>query len=416
MDTHEATQLETAIDQALAGWDLDRAEELAAHYRVAAVAETSNGDPTRSLRFRSNYMSAQVALAGGRLHQAEQRLAALMPLPAGLPPALACRIWLLSAETLARAQRFPEARRHLDRAREVAARMSLDPLREWRFLRIRLWMGEVADLADEVAACSRALEARRDIANLALLSCEEGRAWDARGDLERARQCWQRAERLSRALGSDPIRADVLLQLGRLEHLRGHLQAALDHYGAALACSPARPQVQELQLRRLLVLLDLNQWEHARTVFARLHDGSEPDALPEEVRGLAAMVSALLGGGKPAARDLEASGYHAAMGGDIEAARALYRQALVEAPAPARRARLALALGMLAVAASDRAESERWLRQAEALARSLDLSEVLWRTLQARGQRAAELEGDEELARRQAARISWRKISARCRW
>jgi tetratricopeptide (TPR) repeat protein len=400
MDVSQATQLETDIDQALAHCDLDRAEELAARYRTVASAEASNGDPAHSLTLRSNYLAAQVALAGGRLRLASQRSAALMPLPEGVPEAWACRIWLLSAEALARSRRHAEARHHLDRARAIASSLSPDPLRQWRVLRIRLWLGEVADLADELAACARTLEERGDTANLSLLACEEGRAWDEQGDLNRAEQCWLRAERLSRSLGTDPIRADVLLQLGRLDHLRGFLQDALDHYDAALACSPARPQVLEVQLRRLLVLLDLNQWGHARSSFARLLGDGALDALPDELRGLAVMVRGLLDGEAPAADDAEPRAYHAAAQGDIVAAQALYRQALAEAPAPARRARLALALGMLGLAGADRVESEHWLRQAEELARTWDLPEVLWRTLQARGQRAAELEGDEERARR----------------
>jgi tetratricopeptide (TPR) repeat protein len=400
MDVRQATQLETDIDQALAHCDLDRAEELAARYRTSASAAASDGDPAHSLTFRSNYLAAQVALAGGRLRLASQRLAALMPLPRGVPPAWACRIWLLSAEALARLRRHPEARHHLDRARAIASSLSPDPLRQWRVLRIRLWLGEVAELAAELAACARTFEERDDAANLSLLACEEGRAWDEQGDLNRAEQCWLQAERLSRSLGSDPIRADVLLQLGRLDHLHGLLQDALDHYDAALACSPARPQVLEVQLRRLLVLLDLNQWEHARSSFARALGNGALDALPDELRGLAVMVRGLLEGEAPATDDAEPLAYHAAAQGDIVTARALYRQALAEAPSPARRARLALALGMLALAAADRVESEHWLRQAEELARTRDLPEVLWRTLQAQGQQAAELEGDEERARR----------------
>jgi hypothetical protein len=81
MDVRQATQLETDIDQALAHCDLDRAEELASRYRTIASAEASNGDPAHSLTFRSNYLAAQVALAGGRLWLAVQRLAALMPFP-----------------------------------------------------------------------------------------------------------------------------------------------------------------------------------------------------------------------------------------------------------------------------------------------------------------------------------------------
>jgi tetratricopeptide (TPR) repeat protein len=304
---------------------------------------------------------------------------------------------LLAAEAFARLRRLPEAREQLAAARTADTVLQSNPLLKMREIRVRLWLGEVGNLAPELAACADSL--KDDPANLALLACEEGRAWDAHGDLTRAEQCWQRAERLSRDLGRDPVRADILVQLGRLEHLRGHLQPALDRYDAALACARAgTPQSQEIQLRKLLVLLDLNQWGQARTEFARLFDDPAKEPV-EEVRGLVATVSALLGEGSAGEDDYELRGYQAASRGDQQAAREAYRRALEEAPSPARRARLALALGMLALASADRAEAAAWLRQAEETARALDLPEVLWRSLQARGQLSAELDGDDRLAR-----------------
>jgi hypothetical protein len=86
------------------------------------------------------------------------------------------------------------------------------------------------------------------------------------------------------------------------------------------------------------------------------------------------------------------------MRGDVALARDLYLRAVDETHAPARRARLALALGMLALAARDGPEAKRWLAQAESLAEKENLPEVLWRTLQAQGELAAEWEGDEERA------------------
>ena len=50
-------------------------------------------------------------------------------------------------------------------------------------LRIRLCLGEVNALTEDLAACSRDLTARGDLANLALLECEQGRAWVILGDL-----------------------------------------------------------------------------------------------------------------------------------------------------------------------------------------------------------------------------------------
>src|SRR5262249_34994588 len=178
--------------------------------------------------------------------------------------------------------------------------------------------------------------------------------------------------------GADPVRGDVLVQLGRLDHLRGHVQQALDRYEAARGCTDAAsPQGQEIALRRLLVLLDLNQRDRARAEFARVTAGRPPESLAEEVRGLARMAGALLNEGPAGGASAELRGFRAAEAGDLDAARELYLQALGEAPAPARRARLAVALGMLAVAAGDRAEAERWLHLAEELARRLDLPEVL---------------------------------------
>jgi tetratricopeptide (TPR) repeat protein len=120
----------------------------------------------------------------------------------------------------------------LARAQALAEPLRQNPLLRLRELRIRLWLGEVADLADAISACALSLEQAGDLANRTLLICEEGRAWDAQGDLERAETCWQRAEQLARGLGADPIRIDVGLQRGRFQHLRGHLQAALDYWEA----------------------------------------------------------------------------------------------------------------------------------------------------------------------------------------
>src|SRR5262249_2136681 len=156
------------------------------------------------------------------------------------------------------------------------------------------------------------LEDRGDAANVALLLCEEGRAWDAAGDLDRAEACWRQAERVGLALHADPIRNDVLIQLGRLDHLRGDLQSALDRYDAALAGSPPKPQALEVQLRRLLVLLDLNQWGQARTGYGRALDGASPSELPEEVRGLAGMVGSLLDGAASFFDGPEAAAHQAA--------------------------------------------------------------------------------------------------------
>jgi tetratricopeptide (TPR) repeat protein len=401
MNLREVTELENALETALACFDMDQAEALVAHYGTAAGRPNRDGDVALSPWFRAAYLSSQVALAAGRLQEALDRVAPLLPLTDRLSAELACRVWLLAAEASARLRRFPEARKHLARAQAAAPSRRRHLVLHLRALRIRLWLGEVIQLREELAACARSLEEGGDTANLTLLACEEGEAWDRQGDLGRAEDCWRRAEQLGGMEHPDPTRARVLLHLGRLDHLYGRLQATLDRYDDALGWTgPGTLQALEVQLRRLLVLLDLNQASPARAHFRRLFGGVPPGRLPEELRGLASTVAALLDETLPAGGAAELRGYRAATAGDVEAARALYRQALAEAAAPARRARLALALGMLAVAASDRGEAGPWLRQAEESARELDLPEVLWRALQARGQAAAELDGNDDVARR----------------
>src|SRR5262249_19546108 len=160
-----------------------------------------DGDPTR-LPFRAAYLAAQVALAVGRLTQAAELvgpLVPLLPLTGNRFPVLACRVRLLAAEACARRRQLPEAHSHLNDVSDDI--LDGNPLLRLRALRVRLWLGEVADLGEELAACARALDQAQDAGNLALLACEEGRAWDIRGDLARAEACWRRAERV---LGVSP--------------------------------------------------------------------------------------------------------------------------------------------------------------------------------------------------------------------
>jgi tetratricopeptide (TPR) repeat protein len=392
-----AARFEADIDDALAEGELDRAEALATHYGSAAGHDPADGDPARSPRFRSAYLAAQVALAAGRLQQALDRLSPLLGVIGQLPREMAGRVRLIAAEALARQRRHAQAAEILHQV--PAALLDKKPLLQLRALRIRLWLGEVAHRGEELVACASRLEAESDTANLSLLLCEEGRAWEAAGDLARAEACWQRADRLSRPLGADPIRADVLLQLARLDHLRGHLASALDRYETARSYISSGPQALELELRRLLVRLDLNQWDEARQAFNRLLPRPSLEELPEEIRLLAGMISALVSDTAPADLSDEAQAYRAAGRGDMEGARQLYRRALGAAPSPERQARLALALGLLAATQANPAEADSWLRRAEKLARERDLPEVLGRALQARGELAAVGEGDEDKAR-----------------
>jgi tetratricopeptide (TPR) repeat protein len=399
VNAHEARQLETAIDTALAACDLGQAEILAARYRERAGSRNSSASVAHSFWFRAAYLSAQVSLAAGRLTEAAELLEPLGHLTGDLPLELACRVRLLTAEAYARLRRLSEARRYLNP--RDAQMVERHPLLWLRTLRLRLWLGEVKEVEEQVARCARALEHADDRANLALLTCEEGLAWYTAGDLERAEACWSRAEGLLRSKATppavDPICADVLLQLGRLEHLKGRLQAALDRYQSALACVPAQtPQEQELRLRRLLVLLDLNQWNQVRAEFERLPSGG---GFAEEVQGLARMIRALLGQEIDPGASAELRGYLQAARGDLQAAQQLYQEALQETSSPERQARLSVALGMLALGSKDCREAEPRLRQAEMLARQHHLPEVLWRALQARGHLVAEAEGREDQAR-----------------
>src|SRR5579859_5282726 len=90
-----AGNLESAIDQAMAQGELDRAEMLAQEYRAAAAGDSAAG---LSPRFRSCYLSARVAFAAGRIEMARERLSELLPLPVEIPTTLACRIELMFAE------------------------------------------------------------------------------------------------------------------------------------------------------------------------------------------------------------------------------------------------------------------------------------------------------------------------------
>jgi tetratricopeptide (TPR) repeat protein len=304
---------------------------------------------------------------------------------------------LVGAEALARLDRPESSRGYLARALEEKQALASHPLLRLRELRIRLRLGELASLSGALRECAAALEQSGDRVHQVLLLCDEGRAWDAAGDLYRALDSWNRAEQLARPLGPDPVRADVFIQLARVDHLRGHFQSALDRYEAVLAWPLPAPQLLEAGLRRLLVLLDLNQHEQVRVALSSMLP-DDPGQLPEELRTLGEMMRALTGDGQGSA-SVEVRAHQAGRAGDLAGARVLYEQALAQASGPARRARLTLALGLLALACGDRAEAHRWLSEAEHLARQENLPEVLWRTLQGQGQLAAELDGDEERAR-----------------
>lgn len=392
-------QLESDIDSALAAGELARAEDLAAHYCALAGREPSGGNPGHSPWLRAHYLAAQVAFAAGQLRRALERLTPLLPVAAHVrDEKLAGWIRTLTAEALVRLRRPVEARELL---RQVSPTLLEQiPLLYFRALRVRLWLGEVAALSDDLASCAAALRSDHDTANLALLACDDGRAWDRAGNLARAQECWERGERLSRSLKHAPIRADVLLQLGRLDHLRGHLASALDRYDEAARHAGQAPFAQEIEWRRLLVRLDLEQWDLVRVAASRLRTLCPLEALAEEVRPVAELVCVLLDGTTPPDATDEVRGVS---GG---AARRRERRPLVVRRCSGcnslseRRARSALVLGLLALNCRDEQGAWSWLRQAENLARSQDLPEVLARALQMAGQMAAEQQGNDELARK----------------
>jgi CHAT domain-containing protein/tetratricopeptide (TPR) repeat protein len=394
----DAARFEEAIEGALAAHDVRRAEADASAYLEWAARRDGAADPGRSPSVRAAYLAAQVSLAGGRPAEAAGRLVPVLGVVPRLPAPLACRVRLLAAEAHARrGGAEAEARRHLAGARQLVGRPEDAPLLWLRELRVRLWLGEVRALAEELARCGRRLEA--DPANRALLLCEEGRAWDREGESARAEACWGRARDAAAGLGVHPVRADVLVQLGRLEHLRGHFQPALDLYAAAGQAAPSGGgQAAEALLRRARVLLDLGQADAAADLFAAALEGRPPAGVPEELRGLAEETGRLLGDGGEHAASAEERAYRLAQGGDRAAARRLYAEIAAGAAAE-RKARAMLHLGLLALADRDRAEAGSHLAAATSLARALRLPEVLWRALEGQGTLAAEVDGDDDRAR-----------------
>jgi tetratricopeptide (TPR) repeat protein len=389
MTADEARRFEQSINGAFSSGDMERAEELAADYLRSAEGPVE-GDPGLSPPFRAPYVAARVVLGAGRPGRAAELLAPLLAfVPEGADD-LGDQVRLLLAEARARCGRLSEARQLLAQVPAVAPSDTGPWLRS---VRVRLWLGEPCDLD----ACARALEAKGDLMNLAMLDYEKGRSRDRSGDLTGAEECWRRAARLSTSPGRCAIHADALLHLGKLDHLRGRLPSALQHYDDALRHAATGAQTLEVQLRQALVWLDLGQWERARSAVAgllgRLRD------IPEEVGPLVGMVRALLDGGTAEGLSDEFKAWQLALSGDAGGARALYRKALSVAPGPERQARLALALGLTAWGQEGPDEIRSWLRAAEEQARTCDLPEVLARALLTRGYLAAEREGDEASAR-----------------
>ncbi len=389
-------QVESQIDKALEMQSFDDAEQLAVVY-LAGAGPIPMTDAGRSPGFRSHYVAAQVLLASGKLNQTLERLLPLQPVLPHLPWELAGRVRLLFAETLARLGRLAEVPAWLDQVPDTL--LQSDAAQQLRWLRVRMWLGEVLRVQPELRACEARLAAAKDTSNQVLLLCDEGLAWDAVGHLSRAAQAWEAAEKQSRSLGPGVHRTDALIQLASLDHLGGHLAAALDGYDSALTEFATHGQALEIRLRRLLVSLDICPGNQVQTEISQVLAEIDSTTCPEELLPLVNLVRSLTAG--PSAEPCfgEAEAFRLAAAGDVAAARWVYRRTLQATTSPERQARLALALGLLALVERDREESLSWLRRAEELARQHDLPEVLGRALQGRGRIASELDQNDELAR-----------------
>jgi tetratricopeptide (TPR) repeat protein len=389
MDPEEVRWREQAIDAAFSSGDIELAEQLAAEY-LRTAGGPAPGDTAFSPPIRAAYAAARVALGAGRPGRVVELLASPTAPALRLPAALKTQVLLLLAEAHARCGRSPEARLLLGQAPEVLTDTGM-----WlRSVRVRLWLGEPCD----TDACANALQAKGDRRNLAVLECEKGLARDRAGDLPGAEDCLLRAAGLSETPGRCAIHAEPLLHLARLDHLRGRLPSALRRYDEALVHAATGVQTLEVQLRRALVWLDLGEWVRARSAVGGLL--SALGEVPEEVRSLVGVVRALLDGAASPDTSDESRAWELALQGEQAGAVALYRKALSAAPGPERRARLALALGLLAWERGDPDEARSWLHTAEGSARGLQLPEVQARCLLARGYLAAEDEGNEDAARR----------------
>jgi tetratricopeptide (TPR) repeat protein len=408
----ELDRLEQAIDDRTRSGRLREAKELSKHYMSLAGEQAVPDGGLLSRVFRANYLAAQVYLAAGELEVAWELLEQLSVPSTTESNPIAKRVLLLRAECLQRLGRRTECLQELQAAGRI--RVGRDPLIELRELRIRLWLGEVSQLTAELRSCRRALAERHDIANVTLLWCEEGKAWEIAGDHKRAMLAWKNAEQhFAGGTYGGQIFADVFVQLGRFRHLEGHLQQASDYFTQGLNCVSAEsPHTLELRLRRVLVWTDLNLTQMALQELASITKEIPLHDFPTELRALYRLVCAVLGNGADESANVQAVQggtivdtwewrlkYLAAEAGTRENAIQLLRAIAEGSALPQSRARHALALGLLALASRDSKEARVWLNNAIELSEKHNLPEVLWRAFRARGRVAGELERNETLAR-----------------
>lgn len=425
----EARRLEQVIDLAAEAGDYATAEEIAERYVLATRSlppSHEDGDGASialSPWFRSRYLSCRLALSAGWLDLAARRTEELLANVADrrstLPETLTQRLHLTLAESHARrAARAHGAHQALAQSLLAQAQASPttelpDPaVRAWE-LRIRLALGEVAQLGDQLDAVLVELTRTGDWATAAHLVAEAARAWLVLGRLDQTEQALNQAEQLwSRAgsiLSPDPARASSDLLRGRLAHLRGHWQSAIDAYERCeRAASPAKnsPILLELKLRRVLLSLDLNQLDTARTTFTSAIE--EWTKFPEELKGLTGFVALLLDESLPSGVEdsftdvAENRAFHSARRGEWAEAMAVYREAwsrLGESGGgrdqPEHQARMALSLGMVAHELNQRGDAAAWLGRAREIADAHSLPEVRWRARIGLGILEVESTGDE---------------------
>ncbi|MFO0879817.1 MAG: CHAT domain-containing protein [Gemmataceae bacterium] len=363
----------TDIDQAVSRWDLHLAASLAEDYHAEAA-----GDPV--FEFRSAVVLAQTSLLAGRPERACEALRPHLD-RAGVPHReQGAQVHLLLAEGLARTGQPAEARRLLSRV--PAERLRQDTSQALRALRIRLLLGD-DDIDRDIAGVVARLQANMGKEHEALLWCEAGRAHFRAGEMLAAGYSLRRAEELARGRHLHPVRAYVLLQAARLEHLQGQLGRALQHLDRVADIGQPHQRL-EAKLLRALVLIDVGERGAATALAAEALAARD---VPGELTGLATLVRELLVEQDEAGQGLsvEAQGAAHAARGDLVEARRCYASALQSAAGPARQARVSLALGLL----DEGGVGQGWLRQAEWLARQNNLPEVLGRGLVALGRRAA---------------------------
>ncbi len=326
----EWLRLETQVDAALDRGDLAVAEETAqAYLRKAAVRDPSIRGIASNPWFRARYLAGQVSLLAGRLSQAIERFEPLLPFHEELPPVLSCRLALLAAETYLRQEDLPQAQ-----IQRQIAESHLDSLRDQpmfflRYLRLRLLMGEVQPLQAELKDCRERLS--HDPVNLFVLYCDEGRAWDRGGDLNKAQNCWRAAFETATSL-KDPVRqAEACLLLGSAAHRYGRLQQALTLLEQAAKLGSSIDWIEvEAETRQLEVLLDLNLWEQAELRHDRLLEKVSLEQLPEETQRVVNRLGQLLKPGRFVKNETELRAYRQAQVGDWEQARRLYVRVLEE--------------------------------------------------------------------------------------